>query len=57
MIEDSRRYLAGDAGALGLLQESLRDYQVEPLKVDPKSRSAEQAARLLELSRTLLESP
>lgn len=57
VIEDSRRYLAGDAGALGLLQESLRDYQVEPLKVDPKSRSAEQAARLLELSRTLLESP
>ena len=57
VIEDSRRYLAGDAAALGLLQESLRDYQVEPLTVDPKSKSSEQAARLLELSRAVLESP
>lgn len=57
VIEDSRRYLAGDAAALGLLLESLRDYDVEPLKVDPKDKSAEQAARLLELGKALLAAP
>lgn len=57
LIEDSRRYLAGDPAALGQLLESLRDYDVEPLRVDPKDKAAEQAARLLELGRTLLESP
>ncbi len=50
VIEDSRRYLSGDPASLESLHEGLRDYLVEPL-----SSNSEQATRLLELARALLE--
>lgn len=52
VIEESRRYIDGESAALPLLQESLRDYAVEPLvSEDPKL--AEAQARFLQLSRAL----
>jgi hypothetical protein len=56
VIEDSRRFLAGDQAALGLLMESLRDYAVEPLRLNRASQGSEQSARFLELGKTLLDS-
>jgi hypothetical protein len=55
VIEDSRRYLTGERSAQSALWESLRDYQVEPLRLERDSAVFEQAGRLLELSRSLLE--
>lgn len=50
LIEDSRRVLAGEKGSREALDEGLRDYLVEPL-----SSNSEQALRLLELARAILE--
>jgi hypothetical protein len=55
VIEDSRRFLAGEKAALGSLRESLRDYQIEPLRV--AVGPTEQAARLLDLLAALLNLP
>lgn len=55
VIEESRGYLAGEAQAQARLLESLRDYQVEPLRLERDSGVFEQAARLLELTRSLLD--
>jgi hypothetical protein len=57
IIEDSRRHVAGEAGAYGELLESLRDYQVEPLVLQPGSSPSIQALRLLQLAKELLDSP
>jgi hypothetical protein len=57
VIEDSRRFAGGDPAALGLLLESLRDYKVEPLKLERNSKVSEQSVRFNELVQALLESP
>lgn len=54
VIEESRRFVGGEAAAYGLLLESLRDYQVEPLKLDHGSKTTEQSARFLDLGKALL---
>lgn len=56
VVEESRRYLEGDPGAWLLLQESLRDYAVEPFVTDDP-RLAEGLARFLHLGKTLLNGP
>ena len=56
VIEESRRYIEGETAALVLLQESLRDYAVEPL-VSEDAKLAEAQARFLQLIRTLAPKP
>ncbi len=56
VIEESRRYLDGESETWPLLQESLRDYAVEPFVTDDP-RLAEGLARFLHLGKTLLGDP
>lgn len=54
VIEESRQVLAGQEARWSPLEEALRDYKVEPLRLERRSRLSEQAERLLELSDRLL---
>ena len=56
VIEESRRYLDQEEEAWSLLQESLRDYAVEPF-ISDEPRLAEAQARFLFLGKTLLAAP
>lgn len=56
VIEECRRYLEQEDGAWLALQESLRDYAVEPL-ISDEPRLAEAQARFLLLGKTLLAAP
>lgn len=55
IIEESRRFTSGEPEALPLLRESLRDYKVEPLVLDPRSNLRDVQSRFQDLSKTVLE--
>ncbi len=55
IIEESRKFITGEAEAMLLLQESLKDFRVEPLILDPRSSLRDVQSRFQDLSKSVLE--
>lgn len=57
VVEESRRYLAGEEEAYQALTESLKDYDVEPLRLERHDDFAQTASRFWELTQNFLRKP